>query len=187
MSRIKDDYLLFLRTFLPVVSSFIETNTICLVVYPIDLFFTLKVLKFHTNCQYSVLTYITCLDHPFRTKRFEVIYDLLSIRFNNRIRVRSFVDEMFPLSSVVDFYPCSTWWEREVWDLFGVFFIDNFEIRRILTDYGFEGHPLRKDFPVCGYVESRYDPTTKRVVSHVIENPQEYRLFNFSTGWSSLR
>jgi NADH dehydrogenase (ubiquinone) Fe-S protein 3 len=108
----------------------------------------------------------------------------LSIKFNSRIRVKTFVDELTPLESSVSVFPGATWWEREVWDMFGVFFDKNSEIKRILTDYGFEGHPLRKDFPLSGYVESRYDDSTKRVVCEPLENAQEFRSFDFSSGWS---
>ena len=99
-----------------------------------------------------------------------------------RIRVKTFVDELIVLSSVHKIFPVATWWEREIWDLFGVFFEDNQSLKRILTDYGFEGHPLRKDFPLSGYVESRYDEKTKRVVCEPIEHAQEFRTFDFTSG-----
>ena len=125
------------------------------------------------------------VDYPQRERRFEVVYDLLSVKYNSRIRVKTFVDEITPLTSAVSVFPAATWWEREVWDLFGVFFEQNDEIKRILTDYGFEGHPLRKDFPLSGYVESRYDDKIKRVVCEPLEHAQEFRSFDFTSGWSS--
>jgi NADH dehydrogenase (ubiquinone) Fe-S protein 3 len=138
----------------------------------------------HNNAQYNLLTAVSGVDYPYRKKRFEVVYELLSIRFNSRIRVKTFVDEITPLKSMAFVFPAATWWEREVWDLFGVFFEGNDEIKRILTDYGFEGHPLRKNFPLSGFIESRYSDKLKRVVCEPIEHAQEFRTFDFSSGWS---
>jgi NADH dehydrogenase (ubiquinone) Fe-S protein 3 len=175
-----------LKSLLPTISSIgYNKQTLVISVKPEDLIFTLQVLKFHTNTQYSLLTAISGVDYPYRKRRFEIVYELLSIRFNSRIRVKTFVDEITPLSSAVSVFSAATWWEREVWDLFGVFFEKNDEIKRILTDYGFEGHPLRKDFPLSGYVESRYDEQTKRVVCEPLEHAQEFRSFDFASGWSA--
>ena len=159
-------------------------NNLVISVKPEDLYFVLKFLKLHSNTQYAVLSAVSGVDYPFRKRRFEVSYDLLSVRFNSRIRVKTFVDENTPLISAVSIFPAATWWEREIWDMFGVFFENNREIKRILTDYGFEGHPLRKDFPLSGYVESRYDDKLKRVVCEPLEHAQEFRSFDFSSGWS---
>lgn len=175
----------YLRDFLPLVAVDFEKTSLVVSVKPEDLLFVLKVLKFHSNTQYSLLTSVAGVDYPFRKRRFEVVYDLLSVHFNSRVRVKTFVDETTPLVSAASVFPAATWWEREVWDLFGVFFEENVEIKRILTDYGFEGHPLRKDFPLSGYVESRYDDSLKRVVCEPLEHAQEFRSFNFSGGWSS--
>lgn len=173
-----------LKSILPTITSIaFNKQTLVISVKPEDLIFTLKVLKFHTNTQYSLLTAISGVDYPYRKRRFEVVYELLSVRFNSRIRLKTFVDEITPLTSVVSVFSAATWWEREIWDLFGVFFEQNDEIKRILTDYGFEGHPLRKDFPLSGYVESRYDEKTKRVVCELLEHAQEFRSFDFSSGW----
>jgi NADH dehydrogenase (ubiquinone) Fe-S protein 3 len=174
----------YLSSFLPILASDSQDTSLVISVRPEDLAFTLKTLKIHTNTQYTVLSSISGVDYPERSRRFEVSYDLLSVKFNSRIRVKTFVDEITPLESSVSVYPCATWWEREVWDMFGVFFDKNSEIKRILTDYGFEGHPLRKDFPLSGYVESRYDDSLKRVVCEPLENAQEFRSFDFSSGWS---
>ena len=174
----------YLSSFLPILASDSQDTSLVISVRPEDLAFTLKALKIHTNTQYTVLSSISGVDYPERSRRFEVSYDFLSIKFNSRIRVKTFVDEIMPLESVVSVYPCATWWEREVWDMFGVFFDKNSEIKRILTDYGFEGHPLRKDFPLSGFVESRYDDSLKRVVCEPLENAQEFRSFDFSSGWS---
>jgi len=176
--------LTYLSSFLPILAFDSQDTSLVISVKPEDLLFTLEILKKHTNTQYTCLSSVSGVDYPERSRRFEVSYDLLSIKFNSRIRVKTFVDELTPLESSVSIFPGATWWEREVWDMFGVFFDKNSEIKRILTDYGFEGHPLRKDFPLSGYVESRYDDSTKRVVCEPLENAQEFRSFDFSSGWS---
>jgi len=176
--------LTYLSSFLPILAFDSQDTSLVISVKPEDLLFTLEILKKHTNTQYTCLSSVSGVDYPERSRRFEVSYDLLSIKFNSRIRVKTFVDELTPLESSVSVFPGATWWEREVWDMFGVFFDTNSEIKRILTDYGFEGHPLRKDFPLSGYVESRYDDSTKRVVCEPLENAQEFRSFDFSSGWS---
>ena len=175
----------YLKDFLPLIAVDFDKNGPIISVKPENLLFVLKSLKLHTDTQYSLLTAVSGVDYPFRKRRFEVVYDLLSVKFNSRIRVKTFVDEVTPLTSAVSVFPAATWWEREVWDLYGVFFFQNEEIKRILTDYGFEGHPLRKDFPLSGYVESRYDDRLKRVVCEPLEHAQEFRSFDFTSGWSS--
>jgi NADH dehydrogenase (ubiquinone) Fe-S protein 3 len=175
----------YLKDFLPLIAVDFDKNGPIISVKPENLLFVLKSLKLHTNTQYSLLTAVSGVDYPFRKRRFEVVYDLLSVKFNSRIRVKTFVDEVTPLTSAVSVFLAATWWEREVWDLYGVFFFQNEEIKRILTDYGFEGHPLRKDFPLSGYVESRYDDRLKRVVCEPLEHAQEFRSFDFTSGWSS--
>ena len=117
----------------------------------------LTFLKNHTNTQFKMLIDITAVDYPSRSSRFEVVYQLLSIHYNARIRVKTNVDELTPIESVSSLFPSANWFERETWDMFGICFLNHPDLRRILTDYGFEGHPLRKDFPVSGYVEFRYD------------------------------
>lgn len=176
----------YLNQVLPfLLSSGYSKQTLIVSVRPKDLLFVLNFLKYNSNLQYKILTAISGVDFPYRKRRFEVVYELLSLRFNSRIRVKTFVDEITPLTSSVSVFSCSTWWEREIWDLLGVFFEENDEIKRLLTDYGFEGHPLRKDFPLSGYVESRYNDKLKRVVCEPLEHAQEFRSFDFSSGWSS--
>lgn len=140
-------------------------------------------LKNHSNTRFRLLVDICGVDYPSRKKRFEVVYNLLSIQFNSRIRIQTSVDEITPLASVGSVFPSAGWWEREVWDMFGIYFTNHPDLRRILTDYGFEGHPLRKDFPLSGYVEVRYDDSEKRVVSEPIEMTQEFRYFDFTSPW----
>jgi NADH dehydrogenase (ubiquinone) Fe-S protein 3 len=150
-----------------------------------DLLIVLQILKYHTRSNYSLLTAILAVDYPFREHRFCIIYEVLSIKINSRLRLKIFVDETVSLQSVITIFPSSTWWEREIWDLFGVFFYQNSEIKRILTDYGFEGHPLRKDFPLSGYTEMRYLDSVKRVTCEPIEHSQELRFIQVGSNWSN--
>jgi NADH/F420H2 dehydrogenase subunit C len=147
-------------------------------------FFTF--LKDHSQTQFKILIDITAVDYPSRTKRFEVVYHLLSIQHNARLRVKTHVDEFSPIDSLVPLYNSANWWERETWDMFGIFFSNHPDLRRILTDYGFEGHPLRKDFPLTGFVEVRYDDSEKRVITEPLEMTQEFRFFDFASPWEIL-
>ena len=149
--------------------------------------FVLKFLRDHINCQYKVLTSISGSDFPERKKRFEISYELLSLKFNCRIRIKTYVNEVESISSSTNVYNSANWWEREIWDLFGVFFSNHPDLRRILTDYGFQGHPLRKDFPLSGYVEVRYDDSVNRVVCEPLELTQEFRSFDFDSPWLKSR
>ena len=146
----------------------------------------LTFLKNHTNTQFKMLIDITAVDFPSRSSRFEVVYQLLSIHYNARIRVKTNVDELTPIESVSSLFPSANWFERETWDMFGICFLNHPDLRRILTDYGFEGHPLRKDFPVSGYVEFRYDDSKKRVISEPVELAQEFRYFDFASPWELI-
>jgi NADH-quinone oxidoreductase subunit C len=126
------------------------------------------------------------VDWPNRPERFEVVYNLLSVSLNHRVRVVVTTDETNPVASCHELWPCATWWEREVWDLFGVMFTGQPDLRRILTDYGFEGHPLRKDFPLTGFVEVRYDEEQKRVVNVPVSLTQDFRVFDFVSPWEGM-
>lgn len=121
---------------------------------------------------------ITAIDFPSRDQRFEIVYNLLSVRHNSRIRVKTYADEASPVPSITSLYDGANWYEREVYDLFGVFFIGHPDLRRIMTDYGFDGHPLRKDFPLTGYTELRYDEEKKRIVVEPLELTQAFRNFD---------
>ncbi|MCS7268432.1 MAG: NADH-quinone oxidoreductase subunit C [Geminicoccaceae bacterium] len=123
------------------------------------------------------------VDYPERERRFEVVYHLLSLKHNQRIRVKIETDENTPVPSVVGVYSTAGWFEREAWDMYGIYFADHPDLRRILTDYGFEGHPLRKDFPLTGYVELRYDDEQKRVVHEPVKLRQDFRTFDFLSPW----
>ncbi len=126
------------------------------------------------------------VDWPERAERFDVVYNLLSVSLNHRVRVIVTTDETTPLPSVSGIWPCATWWERECWDLYGVHFDGLADHRRILTDYGFEGHPLRKDFPLTGYVEVRYDEDRKQVVYEPVKLTQDFRSFEFLSPWEAM-
>ncbi len=142
-------------------------------------------LRDHENCLFKVLIDIFAVDYPARDSRFELVYCLLSPKYNCRIKIKTFVDEFTPVNSIVDLHQSANWLEREVWDMNGIYVEGHPDLRRILTDYGFEGYPLRKDFPLSGYVEVRYDDSQKRVISEPLELSQEFRVFNFSSPWES--
>ena len=146
----------------------------------------LRFLRDDPRCGFTVLCDICGVDYPDRPVRFEVVYHLLSIRLNQRIRLKLDTDGEQPVPSAVGLFSSAGWWEREAWDLFGIYFADNPDLRRILTDYGFEGHPLRKDFPLTGYVEMRYDEDQKAVVYQPVRLPQEFRSFDFLSPWEGM-
>lgn len=149
----------------------------------------IKVLKFlrdDPELNFDQLIDICGTDYPQRAERFEVIYNLLSMRQNQRIRVRVTTDEYTPVPSAAYVFSAANWYEREAWDLYGIFFSDHPDLRRILTDYGFEGHPLRKDFPLTGHVELRYDEELKRVVYDKVELTQDFRKFDFISPWEGM-
>jgi NADH dehydrogenase (ubiquinone) Fe-S protein 3 len=134
-------------------------------------------LKYHTAAEFTMVCDITAVDYPTKDQRFEVVYNLLSVRHNSRIRVKTYADEATPVPSITGLYDGANWYEREVYDLFGVFFVGHPDLRRIMTDYGFDGHPLRKDFPLTGYTEIRYDEEKKRIVVEPLELTQAFRNF----------
>ncbi|MBI2716501.1 MAG: NADH-quinone oxidoreductase subunit C [Rhizobiales bacterium] len=134
-------------------------------------------------CQFICIIDITAVDWPSRAQRFDVVYHLLSPRLNQRIRVKAVTDEVTPVPSLVEVFRGADWYERETFDLYGVLFSGHPDLRRILTDYGFEGHPLRKDFPLTGFVEVRYDDELKRVVYEKVRLAQEFRNFDFLSPW----
>jgi NADH-quinone oxidoreductase subunit C len=143
----------------------------------------LTFLRDDSNCQFKCLMDVCGVDYPDRDERFDVVYNLLSTGHNQRIRVKLRADEETPVPSVTGVFGSAGWWEREAWDLFGIYFSDHPDLRRILSDYGFEGHPLRKDFPLTGYVEVRYDDEQKRVVYEPVKLTQEFRGFDFMSPW----
>jgi NADH dehydrogenase (ubiquinone) Fe-S protein 3 len=174
---------LFLAQSLPVLNIKIFKNEVVLVVSPKDLDKVVYFLKNSTLCQYTCIVAVSGVDYPERKNRFEVSYELLSVRYNSRIRVKTFINETTSLPSLTTIYKGANWWEREVWDLYGVYFKNHGDLRRILTDYAFQGHPMRKDFPLSGYVEVLYDEKLKRVVSQPLELTQDFRYFNYLPSW----
>ncbi len=146
----------------------------------------LKFLRDDSQTQFKVLVDLCGVDYPEREERFEVVYNLLSAKHNQRVRVKVSTDETTPIPTVVGLFSCAGWLEREAWDLFGIYFEDHPDLRRILTDYGFEGHPLRKDFPLTGHVEVRYDEQQKRVVYDPVKLTQDFRTFDFLSPWEGM-
>ncbi|KAI0112434.1 hypothetical protein GGR51DRAFT_557017 [Nemania sp. FL0031] len=144
-------------------------------------------LKYNTAAEFTQVSTITAVDFPTKDQRFEIVYNLLSVRHNARIRVKTYADEASPVPSVTSLYDGANWYEREVYDMFGVFFTGHPDLRRIMTDYGFEGHPLRKDFPLTGYTEVRYDEEKKRIVTEPLELTQAFRNFEGgSSAWEQI-
>jgi len=146
----------------------------------------LDFLKSHHNAQFTSLIDIAGVDVPTRKYRFEIVYNLLSLRYNSRIRVKTYTDELTPIDSCDSIFKAANWYEREIFDMFGVYFSGHPDLRRILTDYGFEGHPLRKDFPLSGYLEMRYDDELRRVVYEPVELSQEFRKFDLAAPWEQF-
>ena len=140
-------------------------------------------LKMDETCRFSTLVDITAIDWPARKRRFDVVYHFLSMYRNHRIRLKAPVREDVMVPTITDIHPSANWFEREVFDMFGILFTGHPDLRRILTDYGFRGHPLRKDFPTTGYTEVRYDEALKRVVYEPVKLTQEYRQFDFMSPW----
>ena len=148
-----------------------------------DLVKVMTFLRDDPRCQFVSFIDACAVDWPAREKRFDVVYQLLSPKLNRRVRVKVETDEATPVPSVVSVYPGADWFEREAYDLYGVLFVGHPDMRRILTDYGFEGYPLRKDFPLTGFVEVRWDDEVKRVVYNPVRLSQEFRNFDFLSPW----
>jgi NADH-quinone oxidoreductase subunit C len=148
-----------------------------------DIVTVLKFLRNDPRCQFWCIIDVTAVDWPGRERRFDVVYHLLAPKPNLRVRVKAETDEVTPVPSVTDVFPGADWMERETYDLYGVIFTGHPDMRRILTDYGFDGHPLRKDFPLTGFVEVRWDDEQKRVVHDPVRLAQEFRNFDFLSPW----
>ncbi len=148
-----------------------------------DIVKVVTLLRDDERCQFWSIVDITAIDWPGRERRFDVVYHFLSPTLNRRIRVKIETGEETPVASIIDVFPGADWFERETYDLYGVLFVGHPDMRRLLTDYGFEGHPLRKDFPLTGFVEVRYDDEVKRVVYEPVRLNQEFRTFDFLSPW----
>jgi len=164
----------------------IEGNTIILRINKNYLIETVKILKQSSFLKFSQLLDIWGVDYPHKTKRFEVNYLLLSNYLNYRVILKVSLKDFDSIPSLKSLYNSTNWLEREVWDMYGIRFSNNNDLRRILTDYGFEGYPLRKDYPLTGYQEVRYDDSKKQIVEEPLEMSQEYRNFNFKSPWEKL-
>jgi len=150
----------------------------------------IKVISFLRDdpiCKFSSLIDICGVDYPSRERRFDVVYHMLSMAHNTRIRIKVTTDETVPVHSITSLFPNADWYEREAFDMYGILFDEHPDLRRILTDYGFEGYPLRKDFPLSGFVEVRYDEERKAVVYEPVNLPQEYRSFDFMSPWEGAK
>ena len=170
-----------------VTSSTIDRGELTIVVQANAIVRVLTHLRDDTNCLFTMLVDLCGVDYPERELRFDVVYHLLSVRQNQRIRVKLATDEATPVPSVYGVFRSALWFEREAWDLYGIFFADHPDLRRLLTDYGFDGHPLRKDFPQTGYVEVRYDDEQKRVVYEPVQLRQDWRSFDFLSPWEGTQ
>jgi NADH-quinone oxidoreductase subunit C len=148
-----------------------------------DIVKIVRFLRDDPNCQFWNFIDVTAVDYPQREQRFDVVYHFLSPKLNARVRVKVTTDETTPVPSIISEFPGADWFERETYDLYGVLFVGHPDMRRLLTDYGFEGHPLRKDFPLTGFVEVRYDDAQKRVVNETVRLNQEFRNFDFLSPW----
>lgn len=138
-------------------------------------------------CKFASLIDICGVDYPQRERRFDIVYHMLSMAHNTRIRIKATTDETTPIHSIVSLFPNADWYEREAFDMYGIIFDQHPDLRRILTDYGFEGYPLRKDFPLSGFVEVRYDEARKAVIYEPVNLPQEYRSFDFMSPWEGAK
>jgi NADH-quinone oxidoreductase subunit C len=151
-----------------------------------DIFAVIKFLRDDPRCKFTTLIDICGADYPERGKRFDVVYHLLSMQLNHRIRIKVETDEDTPVASIASIFPCADWFEREAFDMYGILFANHPDLRRLLTDYGFEGFPLRKDFPLSGHVEVRYDAEQQRVIYEPVKLTQAYRNWDFLSPWEGM-
>nr|YP_010152761.1 NADH dehydrogenase subunit 9 [Aureoumbra lagunensis]QQW50409.1 NADH dehydrogenase subunit 9 [Aureoumbra lagunensis] len=175
----------YLSNKLPVETCHVFSEEIVLFISPQNIPFVLFFLRNHFNCRFEMLSCISCSDFPENKDRFELSYELMSFQFNVRLRVKTRINENNFVFSACHIFSSANWCEREIWDMFGIFFLGHPDLRRILTDYGFEGFPLRKDFPLSGFIEIRFDETKKRVFCEPLELSQEFRTFDFENPWNT--
>lgn len=164
----------------------ITYGELTLTVYAGSILRVLTILRDHSKFHFKQLIDVCSVDYPDRPQRYDVVYHLLSLTNNTRVRVKVTTDGVTPISSVTGIYACANWYEREVWDMMGIPFSEHPDLRRLLTDYNFEGHPLRKDFPLTGFYEVRYDDEAKRVLYEPVSLPQDYRTFDFLSPWEGM-
>lgn len=176
-------YLVTLGPFLKITR---KNKELVLTVYTHDLIKVFLLLKLHTNCQFTILSDICAVDYPTKQNRFKLVYHMLSLHYNFRITICTELTTFTAVPSITSLYSNANWCEREIWDLFGIFFINHPDLRRILTDYGFEGYPLRKDFPLIGFVELKYDFITKSLKFEPTHLKQTFNLFKFKNPWKNF-
>ena len=169
-----------------IISAEFQKDEFCIVVKPSSIVSVMAFLRDDSQCMFKQLQDVCGVDYPERTMRFDVVYNLLSLKNNSRIRVKIMTDEKTPVDSVAGVFKSAGWFEREAWDMYGIYFNNHPDLRRILTDYGFEGHPLRKDFPLTGNVELRYDEELRRVVYEPVTLTQDFRMFDFASPWEGM-
>lgn len=170
---------------LPIIRFEIYNNESCFVVKTNLLSKLLTIAKNHFNYQMKILTCISGVDYPENLYRFQIVYELLSIKYNSRMRFKISIDELTPMISIENIFSGAAWWESEIWDMFGIYFLNQTNLTRLLTDYGFQGYPLRKDFPLTGFTEVCYNTIKNRVVYENLELSQEYRTFEFISPWET--
>lgn len=167
-------------------SQYLRHGELCLNVRADQIAAMLTYLRDDPRCKFTSLIDICGVDYPERPKRFDVVYHVLSMQLNQRLRLKLEADENAAVPSVAGIFPCADWFEREAFDMYGIAFSDHPDLRRLLTDYGFQGHPLRKDFPLSGHVEVRYDPEQQRVVYEPVKLQQAFRNFDFLSPWEGM-
>ena len=170
-----------------VLTSKIAFDELTITVSAANIIETLTKLRDDPGCRFEVLIDICGVDYPQRKNRFDVVYHLLSARLNHRIRIKVETDDVTPVPSAIPVFPGANWYEREAYDMYGILFSGHPDLRRLLTDYGFEGYPLRKDFPLTGYKEVRYDDEAKRVVYEPVKLTQDFRQFDFESPWEGVQ
>jgi len=175
------NYSMFLKKNFPFVKPFINKNELFIKTKRNYIYLLIQFLKKNSNSQFDMLIDICAVDYPEKKFRFEIIYSLLSIHYNSRINITASLEDTLPINSVTSIFKNANWLEREVWDMFGIIFFSNKDLRRILTDYGFKGHPLRKDFPLSGFVETLYNDFDKKITYQEVSLAQVYRNFNISS------
>ncbi len=166
-----------------IISSTIAFGELTLEVVPKHIVNIVRFIRDDSNCQFKSFIDVCGVDYPSRENRFDVVYHFLSPSLNTRIRLKLETDEQTPIDSITDIFPGADWFEREAYDLYGIYFVGHPDLRRLLTDYGFRGHPLRKDFPLTGFTEVRYDDELKRVVHEPVKLAQEFRQFDYVSPW----
>ncbi|MCY4445519.1 MAG: NADH-quinone oxidoreductase subunit C [Rhodobacteraceae bacterium] len=169
-----------------VISATITNGELVIIVNLAQIVLLMEFLKQDSKCQFTTLIDITAIDYPGRADRFDVVYHLLSMPLNFRLRLKATIEDGEAVPSISSVFPCANWFEREVFDMYGIVFSGHPDLRRLLTDYGFSGHPLRKDFPLTGYSEVKYDEVQKKVVYEPVELVQEFRNFDFISPWEGI-